>query len=96
MLTLETFIKNWEKKFPALSLKKSSFIIAVSGGVSVNSELRAKLQAWQATNPKLTIHVAHPSYCTDNAAMVAITGAFLFEAGITHDQQISANAKLPW
>ena len=68
----------------------------MSGGVSVNSELRAKLQAWQATNPKLTIHVAHPSYCTDNAAMVAITGAFLFEAGITHDQQISANAKLPW
>ena len=33
MLTLETFIKNWEKKFPALSLKKSTFIIAVSGGV---------------------------------------------------------------
>ena len=70
--------------------------IAVSGGVSVNRGLRAKLEAWQATNPKLTIHVAHPSYCTDNAAMVAITGAFLFEAGITHDQQISANAKLPW
>jgi tRNA(Ile)-lysidine synthase len=33
MLTLETFIKNWEKKFPALPLKKSTFIIAVSGGV---------------------------------------------------------------
>ena len=33
MLTLETFIKNWEKNFPALSLKKSTFIVAVSGGV---------------------------------------------------------------
>ena len=33
MLTLETFIKNWEKIFPALSLKKSTFIIAISGGV---------------------------------------------------------------
>lgn len=70
--------------------------IAVSGGVSVNSELRAKLQAWQVTNPELSMHVALPTYCTDNAAMIAITGAFLFEAGITHDQQISANAKLPW
>ncbi len=70
--------------------------IAVSGGVSVNSDLRAKLQAWQVTNPELSMHVALPSYCTDNAAMIAITGAFLFEAGITHDQQISANAKLPW
>ena len=70
--------------------------IAVSGGVSVNSELRAKLQAWQVTNPELSMHIALPSYCTDNAAMIAITGAFLFEAGITHNQQISANAKLPW
>jgi N6-L-threonylcarbamoyladenine synthase len=70
--------------------------IAVSGGVSVNSDLRAKLQAWQVTNPELSMHIALPSYCTDNAAMIAITGAFLFEAGITHDQQISANAKLPW
>lgn len=70
--------------------------IAVSGGVSVNRGLRAKLEAWQASNSKLSIHVAHPSYCTDNAAMIAISGAFLFEAGITHDQQISANAKLPW
>jgi len=70
--------------------------IAVSGGVSVNSELRAKLQAWKVTNPELSMHIAIPSYCTDNAAMIAITGAFLLEAGITHDQQISANAKLPW
>ena len=70
--------------------------IAVSGGVSVNRGLRAKLQAWQAAQPELSMHVAHPSYCTDNAAMIAITGAFLFEAGISHDQHISADAKLPW
>jgi N6-L-threonylcarbamoyladenine synthase len=70
--------------------------IAVSGGVSVNRGLRAKLQAWQAAQPELSVHVAHPSYCTDNAAMIAITGAFLFEAGISHDQHISADAKLPW
>ena len=33
MLTLENFTRNWEKIFPTLSLKKSNFIIAVSGGV---------------------------------------------------------------
>ena len=33
MLTLENFTRNWEKIFPALPLKKSTFIIAVSGGV---------------------------------------------------------------
>ena len=70
--------------------------IAVSGGVSVNSELRAKLHAWRSEQPDLSVHLAHPSYCTDNAAMISIAGAFLFQAGITHDQQISANAKLPW
>jgi len=33
MLTLENFTRNWEKIFPALSLKKLTFIIGVSGGV---------------------------------------------------------------
>ena len=33
MLTLENFTKNWEKKFPALNIKNTHFIIAVSGGV---------------------------------------------------------------
>ena len=70
--------------------------VAVSGGVSVNSGLRAKLEAWKGLNPELSIHIAHPSYCTDNAAMIAITGALLFEAGITHSQEISADPKLPW
>ena len=70
--------------------------IAVSGGVSVNRGLRAKLHAWQREQPQLSIHLAHPSFCTDNAAMIAIAGSFLFEAGITHDQKIAANAKLPW
>lgn len=70
--------------------------IAVSGGVSVNRGLRAKLHAWQREQPQLFIHLAHPSFCTDNAAMIAIAGSFLLEAGITHDQMIAANAKLPW
>ena len=33
MLTLENFIRHWEKTFPALSLKKTHFIVALSGGV---------------------------------------------------------------
>ncbi len=84
------------KKLKKAQLQTGITCVAVSGGVSVNSGLRAKLQAWKVTNPELSMHIAIPSYCTDNAAMIAITGAFLLEAGITHDQQISANAKLPW
>jgi tRNA(Ile)-lysidine synthase len=33
MLTLESFKKNWEKKFPDISIKHTHFIIAVSGGI---------------------------------------------------------------
>lgn len=53
--------------------------IAVSGGVSANRALRTQLAAlaeregWQA-------HVPPFAYCTDNGAMVAMAGHFLFEA----------------
>ena len=33
MLTLENFTNHWEKKFPALHLKNTKFLIAISGGV---------------------------------------------------------------
>ena len=51
--------------------------IAIAGGVSANSELRNKLNAlraeldWQVFIPKF-------EYCTDNAAMIAITGYYKF------------------
>lgn len=54
--------------------------VAIAGGVSANRGLRAKLQAkedragWQVYIPPL-------AYCTDNAAMIAMAGSLLFEAG---------------
>jgi len=53
--------------------------IAMSGGVSANSALRTQLAAlaeregWQA-------HIPPFAYCTDNGAMVAMAGHFLFQA----------------
>ena len=54
--------------------------IAIAGGVSANSELRkqvhelGKQEGWEVFIPKL-------AYCTDNAAMIAVTGHFKFLAG---------------
>lgn len=68
--------------------------IAIAGGVSANSGLRARLQeegkvrGWRVFIPKF-------DYCTDNAAMIAITGKFLYEQGRFADQSISAIARLP-
>lgn len=67
--------------------------IAIAGGVSANSGLRARLQetgeklGWKTYIPKF-------EYCTDNAAMIAITGYFMFQKGIFADQSVSAKARM--
>lgn len=68
--------------------------IAIAGGVSANSGLRnALLEAgikyqWDVFIPKF-------EYCTDNAAMIAITGKFLVEKGIFGSQKSAATSRLP-
>lgn len=54
--------------------------VAISGGVSANSELRrraAELMAQQGAH----LYVVPPEYCTDNAAMIAVAGRFKLAAG---------------
>jgi N6-L-threonylcarbamoyladenine synthase len=69
--------------------------IAIAGGVSANSGLRSRLKeegekrGWRVFIPKF-------EYCTDNAAMIAITGKFLYEKGLFTDQSVSALARLPF
>lgn len=45
--------------------------VTVSGGVACNRELRAQL-ASACTREGLTLRLAEPSFCTDNAAMIGI------------------------
>jgi N6-L-threonylcarbamoyladenine synthase len=67
--------------------------IAIAGGVSANSGLRARLQetgeklGWKTYIPKF-------EYCTDNAAMIAIAGNFMYQKGIFADQSVSAKARM--
>ncbi|MEN9742935.1 MAG: hypothetical protein RLZZ65_740 [Bacteroidota bacterium] len=68
--------------------------VAIAGGVSANSELRKRLldkqnQGWQVSIPKM-------SYCTDNAAMIAMAGSFYLEDGQTVGQQSAADPRLKW
>ncbi len=69
--------------------------IAIAGGVSANSGLRNRLKeegekrGWRVFIPKF-------EYCTDNAAMIAITGKYLYEKGQFTDQSVSALARLPF
>jgi N6-L-threonylcarbamoyladenine synthase len=54
--------------------------IAIAGGVSANSMLRDKAEHLAETM-KLKLHIPKISYCTDNAAMIAVTGKMKAEIG---------------
>ena len=67
--------------------------VAIAGGVSANSGLRnelnriGELKKWKTFIPKF-------EFCTDNAAMIAITGMYMFENKLFADQSVSATARL--
>ena len=68
--------------------------VAIAGGVSANSELRKRLLekqtvGWQVSIPKM-------SYCTDNAAMIAMAGSFYLAEGQTVGQNTIADPRLKW
>ncbi len=81
-------------------LKKASHqtgitTICLAGGVSANSSLRKGLQQmgekynWQTFIPRF-------EYCTDNAAMIAITGHYKFLAKEFSPLSVTSNARARW
>ena len=54
--------------------------IAIAGGVSANSKLRKSLEIAAVDNQWQT-YIPDFEYCTDNGAMIAITGYFKFKKG---------------
>ncbi|MDR3350155.1 MAG: tRNA (adenosine(37)-N6)-threonylcarbamoyltransferase complex transferase subunit TsaD [Prevotellaceae bacterium] len=54
--------------------------IAIAGGVSANSGLRRRLREEGAARG-WNVYLPEPRFTTDNAAMIAITGYYLFKSG---------------
>jgi len=88
---VDILLKQLEKVAKNLGIKE----IAIAGGVSANSELRKRILEYQE---KLDWQVYIPrfEYCTDNAAMIAITGKFMLEKELFADQSITALARMPF
>lgn len=68
--------------------------IGIAGGVSANSELRAKLSELCEKN-HLNIYLPSISYCTDNAAMIAYLGYLKYLKKDFADLSITALARYP-
>jgi N6-L-threonylcarbamoyladenine synthase len=69
-------------------------LVAVSGGVSCNSRVR-ELFAKRAKDFGLTLQLAHPSYSTDNAAMIGFAAVQRWKAGFSSPLEIDVNPNLP-
>lgn len=68
--------------------------LAVAGGVACNGELRRVLADLAAARG-IPLVVPSPKYCTDNGAMVALTGARYLTRGEGSDFALNAVARLP-
>lgn len=54
--------------------------IAVAGGVAANSSLRAAMKE-SCNKNGIELYYPSPVYCTDNAAMIAVQGYYMYMAG---------------
>jgi len=88
----KTIVDILMKKLELASKKTGIKNVAIAGGVSANSELRNRLlekkkRGWKVFIPDF-------EFCTDNAAMIGVSGCYKFQKEIFVDQSVVANARL--
>jgi N6-L-threonylcarbamoyladenine synthase len=86
-------IKVLMKKVKAAQKSTGIKNVAIAGGVSANSGLRAALTQWGA-QADISIYLPPFQYTTDNAAMIGIAGYFQFLDGVNAPLTTSAKAKI--
>jgi len=82
-------------KLKKASIQTGITDICLAGGVSANSGLR---KSFEEMGKKYHWNTFIPAfeYCTDNAAMIAITGYYKFLAGQFSDLSVTASARAAW
>ena len=82
-------------KLKKASLQTGIKTICLAGGVSANKGLRNAMQE-MAEKYQWKLYIPEMEYCTDNAAMIAITGYHKFLAGFSSPLTVSASARAAW
>ncbi|KFD39988.1 tRNA (adenosine(37)-N6)-threonylcarbamoyltransferase complex transferase subunit TsaD [Schleiferia thermophila] len=75
---IDTLLKKLLQALKDTNIKR----LAVAGGVSANSTLRESLKKLADKN-NIKLYLPNPAYCTDNGAMIAITGYYYFTKKIS-------------
>ncbi|MBI1221527.1 MAG: tRNA (adenosine(37)-N6)-threonylcarbamoyltransferase complex transferase subunit TsaD [Bacteroidetes bacterium] len=76
----ETIVSYLLKNLEAAALTLGIQHIGIAGGVSANSQLRERLQSLADTK-RWKAYIPRFEYCTDNAAMIAISAYYKFKNG---------------
>lgn len=90
-----TIIKTLMTKLQKAARELNINHIGIAGGVSANSGLRKALQEMGEKNG-WQVYIPRFEYCTDNAAMIGITGYFKYLKGEFADLSISPTARAAW
>jgi N6-L-threonylcarbamoyladenine synthase len=83
------------QKLKKASLQTGIKTICLAGGVSANKGLRNAIKE-TAEKYQWKLFIPEMEYCTDNAAMIAITGYYKFMAGFSSPLSVSASARADW
>lgn len=90
-----TIIKTLLTKFESAAKEYGVEHLGIAGGVSANSGLRTAF-ADMCTRNGWNAHIPQFQYCTDNAAMIGITGYYKYLQGDYADMNVSPTAKASW
>lgn len=88
---IKMLIAKLEKAAHALSITN----VGIAGGVSANSGLRKALEETGAKNG-WSVFIPRFEYCTDNAAMIGITGYYKYQKGLFTDLSATPSARATW
>ena len=91
----QTIITILLKKLKVAALETGITEICIAGGVSANSGLRTALVE-MGKKYDWNVYIPEFQYCTDNAAMIAITAYYKYLAGDFSDMNVTASARASW